>query len=84
MSFKVEDYLPADTPAYMYDAWYSCLQWAINRPEIVRRFENQKEYKPMAIALKKIDDQSGMQRRRLVLFIEWFNENVWGAMKDTS
>lgn len=64
-------------------AWYSALMWAIGKPEAVAAFEKdtgQRLPTPPANGLEAlIDKATGANEVPYVAFINWFNENVWGA-----
>jgi len=74
---------PADTPAYMTDAWLSCVHWALSTPEIVAAFRHEtgNTWQPGASGLDRmIDAATGADRAFLESFIQWVNVNVWGPL----
>ena len=73
--------LPSDTPTYMQDAWASCIGWASQQPELIKRFAEETGYKPARSAIERaIDDATGHNSVMTNRFIEWCNKNVWGPM----
>ena len=59
---SLDELRPPDTPAYMTPAWSSCLQWAINQPEIVAQFreETGNRWSPGGTVIERmVDDATG-------------------------
>ncbi len=77
---------PADTPEYMWGAWYACLIWASGETDIVAAFEADAGVK-LASAFRSrspldrmTDRATGFERDVITKWGEWFNANVWGPM----
>lgn len=75
------DLYPADSPAYMVDAWAGCLSWASGEPEILRQFSADTGVTVARDPLSlMIDRQTGYDAQIARRFVEWFNANVWGPV----
>lgn len=72
---------PVDTPEFMWPAYFSCLQWAIGKEEILSSF---REGTGVSYAIPKssiealIDDATGYKENFIRAFVPWFNDSVWG------
>lgn len=76
---------PDSTPEYMYDAWYSCVHWALGEPEIMAAFRQDTGimWEPGKTGIEKmIDRATGADRKFVVSFVAWVNENIWGDPND--
>lgn len=74
---------PADTPAYMTDAWVACLVWAIGQDDILAKFRSDtgNQWTPPRDGLSKmIDAATGADVAFLTQFIQWANVNIWGPI----
>lgn len=72
---------PANTPEFIWPAWYSCLRWAVGEKEIMGRFtaETGIKFHPETSPLDwMIDDATGANKDFVFKFCDWFNENIWG------
>ncbi len=74
---------PADTPAYMTDAWLGCVRWALGEPEIVEAFRGDTgmTWRPATTPIERsIDEATGADWAYLKAFIKWANVHVWGPI----
>lgn len=79
---------PADTPEYMYDAYFSCLVWALQFEPIHKEFANDTGInipKPRTPFEQAIDKACGHNpyEEFVKAFTPWFNTWVWGKMDGT-
>ena len=75
---------PADTPAYMTQAWLGCISFALSHPETVEAFraETGNRWQPGRSRIERmVDEATGVDRDFLVAFIRWANVNVWGPIE---
>ena len=81
---SLDELRPPGTPAYMTPAWISCLQWAINQPEIVAQFreETGNRWSPgRSVIERMVDDATSAGHDLIVEFVKWANVNIWGPME---
>ena len=72
---------PANTPEYLWDAWCSCLAWALSEDDVVAAFRRDSglNWSPGKTPMDQlIDKATGADERFIRAFVEWFNERVWG------
>jgi hypothetical protein len=72
---------PDNTPEYMYDAWVSCLHWALGEDDIVAAFRRDTgiRWTPGKTVLDRMIDQSvGADEKFVMSFVAWFNDHIWG------
>jgi len=66
----------------MGGAWYGCLLWAADKPELVEAFEAETGMTFDAITSKglarMIDDSTGRTRATVVAWCDWVTRNFWG------
>ncbi len=63
----IDKYKPKGYSDYLFDAWFSCLNWSLNSDQIQERFKTYlkgKVYKEDILIEK---------------YIKWFNKNIWGG-----
>ena len=76
---------PDNTPEYLYDAWYSCVHWALGEPDIVAAFRRDTGilWNPGKSGIERMIDKATMADHKfIVAFVAWVNENVWGNPND--
>lgn len=74
---------PADTPRYMFQAWFDCLHWALGEEGCVEAFRRDTGigWRPGRSPIERaIDQATGAERHFFEAFIPWFNVNVWGPI----
>jgi len=74
---------PPDTPEYMYDAWVSCMHWALGEPEIVEAFRRDTGmmWTPGKTGIDQLIDRStGADYHFISAFVAWANEHIWGPI----
>jgi hypothetical protein len=73
--------LPENTPAYMFDAWVSCLHWALGEDDVIAAFRQDTgiRWTPGKTAIDRmIDGATGADEKFVLAFVDWFNANIWG------
>lgn len=78
---SILDLKPADTPAYMTQAWLDFIHWAIGTPEIIDQFrrDSGNYWQPAKTPIEQmIDDATGADRAFCIEFVKWLNVNIWG------
>ena len=71
----------------MLTAWVDCLRWAIEQPDIIKRFraETGNQWTLGRTPIESmIDDSTGVAHDFIVSFVVWFNFNVWGQANEPS
>lgn len=79
----IETLRPADTPAYMTEAWLGCIYWAIGTADIVARFREDtgNRWEPARTPMERaIDEAAGADLAFVKAFVEWVNANLWGPV----
>ena len=76
----------ADTPEYMWPAYFSCLMWAATHEDIQKHFtaETGVKFSPPRCGLDAMIDQAtgnNPGETFLRAFVPWFNQNVWGPIE---
>ena len=77
--------MPTDTPAYMRDAWLSCLDWALGHPEAIAAFRQDTGilWSPGTTPLDRlIDEATGADWGFVEAFVRWANVNIWGPIDE--
>ena len=77
---------PADTPAYMTEAWLSCLLSVSRSPGAREAFVHDTGYTwtPGRSPLERmVDEATGRDRAIVEAFVRWVNVQVWGPIRLT-
>ena len=77
---------PADTPAYMTEAWLSCLVWVARNPGALEAFVHDTgcTWTPGRSPLERmVDEATGRDRAIVEAFVRWVNVQVWGPIRLT-
>lgn len=79
----LSDLYPADTPAYMLDAWLCSISWSLGVPEVLAEFraDTGNNWQPASSPIEEmIDRATGVDRDFIEAFIKWHNVNIWGPI----
>jgi hypothetical protein len=74
-------YLPKES--YMIPAWFGCLAWALQEPDILAAFraETGMQWTPGSTPIDRmIDEAAGADKGFIEAFAQWHNMNVWGEV----
>lgn len=79
---------PADTPEYLWPAYFSCLHWAVGSDEVHGQYaaSTGNKFSPPKNPLDAMIDKAAGHDPAEVFFrdfVPWFNLYIWGPMDDT-
>lgn len=66
----IDKHKPKPPYEFLLDAWSCRLNWSINKKDIFDSFR------------ETIDENNLSKEDIFELYLIWFNENIWGGMKD--
>lgn len=75
--------MPADTPAFMFPAWWSCILFAAGDDDLRKQFTDDTgvKFSPPKNGIEAMIDAACKTDEHFARrFIEWVNVNVWGPM----
>ncbi len=84
--FNLAALRPTDTPAYMTEAWLSCLLSVSRSPWALEAFAHDTgcTWTPGRSPLERmVDEATGHDQAAVEAFVRWVNVQVWGPIRLT-